>query len=171
VPAPAARIVVADANVLINLIHAGQLALLAALPGHEFVIPDDVVSEIIDPEQHRVLEATFAAGHLRRETLTDPQEMARYADLRAIMGKGEAACLALAESRGWLIASDEKRLLRREVERRLGPGRLITTPGLFVLGIRAGVLSIEEADRAKDLLEQRRFRMPFQSFRDVVGGQ
>jgi predicted nucleic acid-binding protein len=169
VPTPPARVVVADANVVINLIHAGQFALLGALPGYEFAIPEDVVSEITDPGQRRVLEAAPPAGRLRRETVADPQELARYAEFRGIMGKGEAACLALAECRGWLIASDEKRPLRREVERRLGPGRLITTPGLFVLGIRGGVLSIEEADRAKALLEQRRFRMPFRSFRDVVG--
>jgi hypothetical protein len=56
---------------------------------------------------------------------------------------------------------DERRALRREVERRLGQGRLITTPGLFVLGIQADVISVKEADRAKDLLEHRRFRMSF----------
>lgn len=163
------RIVVADANVLINLILVGQLPLLGALPEYEFVVPNDVVSEITDAQQRSALDATLAAGHLRQESIADSQELARYAELRAILGKGEAACLALAESRGWLIASDEKRTLRREVDRRLGPGRLITTPGLFVLGIRAGVLTIEEADRAKGLLEQSRFRMSFRSFRDVVG--
>jgi predicted nucleic acid-binding protein len=161
---------VADANVLINLIHAGHLGLLGTLPSYQFVIPDDVVSEIIEPEQRGVLDAAFAAGSLHQTTLADPQELALYADLRAILGRGEAACLALAQSRGWLLASDEKRVLRREVERRLGQGRLITTPGLFVLGIRAGVISVEEADRAKDLFEHR-FRMSFRSFRDVVGGQ
>ena len=169
-PVPA-RVVVADTNVLINLIHVGQLALLGALPGCEFVVPEDVVSEITDVQQRAAFDAALAAGHLRKEPITDPQELARYAEFRAIMGKGEAACIALAKSRGWLIASDEKRPLRREVHRWLGPGRLITTPGLFVVGIRAGVLTIEEADRAKDLLEQRRFRMSFRSFRDVVGNQ
>ena len=170
-PPPPARIVVTDANVLINLIHVGQLRLLGAIPGYEGVVPSDVVSEITDAQQRATLDAALAAGHVRQESMADPQELARFAELRAIMGQGEAACLALAESRGWLIASDEKRPLRREVDRRLGPGRLITTPGLFVLGIRAGVLTLEEADRAKDLLEQRRFRMSFRSLRDVVGTQ
>jgi predicted nucleic acid-binding protein len=168
---PPVRIIVADANVLINLIHVGQLALLGALPGYEFIVPHDVVSEITEVQQRATLEAALAAGHLRQESITDPQELAGYAELRAIMGRGEAACLALAESRGWLIASDEKRPLRREVDSRIGPGRLITTPGLFILAIRAGVLTIEEADCAKNLLEQRRFRMSFHSFRDVAGAQ
>jgi predicted nucleic acid-binding protein len=91
-----------------------------------------------------------------------------YAELRRIMGQGEAACLALAEARGWLIASDEKRRFRREVQARLGTGRLITTAGLFVLAIRAGLLSVEQSDQAKALLEQHRFRMAFGSFRELL---
>jgi hypothetical protein len=51
---------------------------------------------------------------------------------------------------------------------RLGEGRLVTTAGLFVLAIRAGILTVEEADQMKAVLEQRRFRMTFASFRDVL---
>ena len=47
-------------------------------------------------------------------------------------------------------------------------GRLVTTPGLFVLAIRSGALSIDAADEAKAILEQHRFRMSFKSFRDVL---
>ena len=164
-----ARIAVADANVLINLIHVQRLGMLASLPGYEFVAPDDVILEVTDPAQRSALEAALSAGHLRRETITDPKELARYAELRQVMGAGEAACVTLAEPRGWLIASDEKRRFRREVNERLGSGRLVTTPGLFVLAIRAGVMTVEEADQAKGILERHRFRMSFHSFRDVIG--
>ena len=160
---------VADANVLINLIHVQRLGMLASLPGYELVVPDNVISEITDSAQRSALEAALSAGHLRRDTVTNPEELARYVELRQVMGAGEAACVTLAEARGWLIASDEKRRLRREVTERLGPGRLVTTPGLFVLAIRAGVMTVEEADRAKGILEGHRFRMSFPSFRDVVG--
>jgi len=84
------------------------------------------------------------------------------------MGKGEAACLAMAEARGWMIASDEKKRFRREVTARLGLERLVTTAGLFVIAIRAGVISVEEADQAKEILERHRFRMAFRSFRELV---
>ena len=164
-----ARIAVADANVLINLIHVQRLGLLASLPGYEFVVPDNVISEITDSAQRAALEEGLSAGYLRRETISDPEGLARYAELRRVMGAGEAACVTLAEARGWLIASDEKRRLRREVNERLGPGRLVTTPGLFVLAIRAGVMTVEEADEAKGILEGHRFRMSFSSFRDVLG--
>ena len=33
------QVVVADANILINLIHVDQLNLLGRLPGYEFVVP------------------------------------------------------------------------------------------------------------------------------------
>ena len=161
------RVVVTDANIIINLVHAGRLALLGALPPYAFLVPEDVVGEIVDPTQREELEAAITAG-LMSETVTAPHELTRYAELRQVVGRGEAACLALAESRGWLIASDEKRRFRREVLARLGSGRLVTTPGLLVLAIRAGVMSVEEADDAKAILERNRFRMGFRSFREVI---
>jgi hypothetical protein len=61
-----------------------------------------------------------------------------------------------------------KRKFRREAIARLGEGRLVNTAGLFVLAIRAGLLSIEEAEQAKAELERHRFRMAFRSFRDLI---
>ena len=45
----------------------------------------------------------------------------------------------------------------------------MNTAGLFVLAIRAGLMSVDDADRAKAILEQHRFRLPFGSFRDLIG--
>lgn len=117
-------VVVSDANVLINLMHAGRLDLLGSLPAFEFVVPDHVIAEITVPGQRQALHIALTRGALRQQSMTDPRELATYAGLRCIMGSGEAACLALAEARGWLIASDEKRRFRREVIARLGEGRL-----------------------------------------------
>jgi predicted nucleic acid-binding protein len=91
-----------------------------------------------------------------------------YADLIQILGSGEAACLSLAECRQWLIASDEKKKFRRETLARLGTGRLLNTPGILTLAITSGILTVEDADGAKALLEQHRFTMSFSSFRDVL---
>jgi hypothetical protein len=51
---------------------------------------------------------------------------------------------------------------------RLGSGRILNTPGLYLLCIRSGLITVEEADAAKATLEQRRFRMVFASFRDLL---
>ena len=161
-------IIVTDANILINFIHVERLELLGTLSAYRFVVPDHVAAEITIPEQQQQLQAAFDRHDLEQESLTTPEELALYAELHRVMGQGEAACLAMAESRGWLIASDERRRFRREVFSRLGEGWLVTTAGLFVLAIRAGVLTVEEADRMKAVLEQHRFRMTFASFRDVL---
>jgi hypothetical protein len=68
------------------------------------------------------------------------------------------------------VASDEGGAFRREADARLGTGRIINTPGLFLMAIRAGILSVEQADEAKEILERHRFRMRFRSFRELTGG-
>lgn len=163
------RTVVLDASVLINLIHAGRLDLLAKIEGYEFVVPEQVVAlEITYPDQARVLAEGLERGWVRREESTDTAEIALYAELAGVMGKGEAACLAVAACRGWMVGCDEGGRFRREAVARLGRERLVNTPGIIVLAIRRGLLSVEEADAIKDVLKERRYVMPFASFRDVL---
>lgn len=160
------RIVVSDANVLINLLHIDRLDLIVELEGYEFLIPENVNAEITRDRER--LDEFIQAGWLTVITLNTVPALELYADLVQRMGKGEAACLALAEVNGWLISSDEKKAFLREVEKRLAPGSLITTPGLMLLGIRANLMTLEEADVAKALLEVRKFRMSFGSFRELL---
>jgi len=134
----------------------------------EFVVPDEVIAEILDPDQQRVLGDALAAGALRRHSISSTEELATFAELTQIFGAGEAACLAVAENRNWLVACDEKRLFLREARKRLGDDRILNTAGLYVLWIRAGIVSIAEADTAKGILETRRFKLAFESFRDVI---
>jgi predicted nucleic acid-binding protein len=162
------RIVVADANILINLYHAGLLTLLEQLPGFEFVVPGEVDAEITDPDQRRLVDELFGRGKVRRLSLGSAGELAIYAELRTVMGSGEASCIALAETHGLYLASDERRVFLREAKTRVGEKRLLTTPGLFVLAIRAGILTLAAADAAKAVLEQHRFVMRFASFADVI---
>ena len=164
------RTVVVDANIVINLVHAGRLALLGTIPAYDFVVPEDVVAEIVDPAQREQLDRSIAEGRLCVETITDPDDLLQYAQFRRSLGKGEAACLVLAKRNGWLIASDEKGRFQREAITTLGTGRTVNTAGLFLVAIRAGVMSIEDADQAKSVLERHRFRLPFGSFRDLMSG-
>ena len=167
-PTGTTSIVITDTSILINLSHTGHLALLGRAVGLRFVVPDEVVAEVTEPEQLRTLEAAIADGSLSRESSTSPDELAIFAELSQVLGSGESACLALASSRGWLVACDEKRVFLREARSRLGDGRILNTPGLYVLWIRAGSLSVEEADAAKAILDTNRFKMAFSSFREVI---
>jgi predicted nucleic acid-binding protein len=162
------RVVVTDANILINLIHIGRLDLLGKLPPYSFVVPEEVVKEVKEPNQAVALHTAISSGLLQEVQLVAPAELKVYADLIQILGAGEAACLSLAECRQWFIASDEKKKFRRETLARLGTGRLLNTPGILTLAISGGILTVEDADRAKAVLEQHRFIMSFRSFRDVL---
>jgi predicted nucleic acid-binding protein len=162
------RVVVTDTNILINLLHIGRLDLLGQLPPYSFVVPEEVVKEVRDPQQAQALRTAMSSGLLSEVQLADPAELKVYADLIQILGSGEAACLSLAQCRHWLIASDEKKKFRRETLARLGAGRLLNTPGILSLAISGGIITVEDADRAKAVLEQHRFIMSFTSFRDVL---
>jgi len=138
------------------------------MEGFHFVVPDEVLAEVTQPDQRGIVEAALLEGILRREAISTPTELSLYADLLQILGSGESACLALATCRGWLIACDERGVFLREARNRLGDGRILNTAGLYLLWIRAGTLSVGDADRAKEVLESRRFKFAFRSFGDLV---
>lgn len=165
---PSSGTVVVDTSVLINLIHVRRLHLLGSLRGCEFIAPRQVMEQVTDPPRAQALAAALAQGHLRREPITDPAELAAYADLRQIMENGEAACLAIAQARGWVVSSDEGGRFVHHARQRLGEGRILNTPGILLLAIQQGLLSIDEADDLKEMLERRRFKMKFGSLRDLL---
>lgn len=165
------RVVVTDANILINLIHIGRLDLLGRMTGFEFVVPPEVVQEITEPSQAGSFTTALNQGILRQEALTEISALSLYAELVRTFGKGEAACLSLAVTKGWMIASDERRKFRREVLTRLGPNRLVNTPGILLLGILTGILSVAEGDATLQVLASHRFRVKFTSFRELLEEQ
>ena len=165
-----ARIVVTDANVLINLIHVDRLSVLGALPNLEFVVPPEVESEVRGPAQADALARAVGNGYLRRQSFTTIAELQRYARHAQVLGRGEAACLAMAEEHGWSIASDERGKFWKLASVSLGPGRVLNTPGVFVLAIRADLITVDQADIDKRTLANNRFTMAFASFREVIGG-
>jgi len=165
---PVIRVVVTDANILINLTHIGRLNLLGELPPYSFVVPEQVVREVREPAQAAAIQTAVASGLLQEVQLTGISELIVYAELVQTLGTGEAACLSLAQCRNWLVASDEKRKFYRETTGRLGAGRVINTVGILIHAITLGVITIEDADQAKRQLEGRKFVMKFSSFREVL---
>lgn len=88
-----------DACVLINLIHVGRLSVLGDLPGYEFVVPDQVYEEVTDRGQRQAIDDAIDHGKLRKESITDLSSTELYATLCASLGRGEAACIAMAVPR------------------------------------------------------------------------
>jgi predicted nucleic acid-binding protein len=167
-PAPVIHVVVTDTNILINLTHINRIDLLGKLPPYSFVVPEQVVKEVKELAQAAAIQAAITSGVLQEIQLNGLTELTIYAELVQTLGIGEAACLALAQCRSWLIASDERRKFYRETVARLGAGRLLNTAGILMHAIKLGVITIEDADHAKALLEQRKFVMKFASFRDLL---
>jgi predicted nucleic acid-binding protein len=157
-----------DANVLLNLALVNRLDLLGALSDLAFCSPEEVLAEIVSERERILVHASRTRGDLGDIAFSEVAELALFVELRQSLGMGEAACLALAVHRGALVASDEKRAFRREAETRLGPSRILNTPGLLLLAIRRGLLTITEADELKRALEAKRFRMKFGSFEELL---
>lgn len=165
-------IVVADRSVLVNLAIVDRLDLLGALRRFRFRVPEDVVAEVQRPNQRELLERALRDEHLHRASLTGIEALDRYRRLRHDigLGRGEAACLALALIEGWALACDvpEKGVFRREARELLGEGRLVNTQDLFLLAIREDYWNPSEADRAKEALERKRNRMAIRSFPQLM---
>ena len=161
-------VVVTDANVLINLLRIGQLPLLGKLDAYRFLVPEEVVAEVTDPDQREALSSALAAGYLRQAVVDTMESLALFAELRDVMGRGEAACLALAATTGCHIASDEKKRFRRRAVELIGEERIVRTEGILLEAIRQGRISVAEADEFKEALAANRYSMPFQSFSDLL---
>lgn len=157
-----------DASVLINFLILDGLGILAALPGFRFVVLDAVEHEVLRPQQQSTLARGIQQRLLDRVGAATPQELEIFAEHRRVMGLGEAACLAAAEARGWMLASDERRLFRRIARERIGDSRILTTPGILVLAEEAGVITIEELRGAREVLERNRFRVLPEAWGELV---
>lgn len=161
-------VVVTDANVLINFCLINQVSLLGALPDLIFVVPAEVLDEITDPSQRELVNTEIEAGHLKTAVLDSTQALQLFAQLRGLMGQGEAACLAMASIEGAHIASDERKRFRRKAVELLGEHRILRTEDLFLRAISGGLITVAEADAFKGVLEKNRYVMSFASFSDLL---
>ena len=101
-------VVITDTNVLINFLHIGQLTLLGELSAYRFQLPTEVFQELTDPEQRASVDNAIAAGQLDLLIIDELDALALFGDLRDLMGRGEAACLALAVTTAY-SAQDDRR--------------------------------------------------------------
>jgi len=99
---------VLDASVLINFLILNRVVILANLGGYRFVVLDAVEREVLRQQQQITLAAAFEQQLVDQVGAATPKELDIFAEHQRVMGLGEAACLAAAETRGWMLASDER---------------------------------------------------------------
>src|SRR5437773_1044843 len=95
-----------DTCVLINFLRVKRLDLICRHKEYRFVVTEHVKAEITDPLQLAEVEAAIAAGDIEDIVVTEPAELTLFGVLAARLGAGEAAAIAVAASRNWMIATD-----------------------------------------------------------------
>lgn len=160
--------VVADSSFLINFLVVDRMDVLGLLTQFRFHVVNHVRAEIRYDDQRARLRAAIESGVVAEIEITDPGEIRLYDELRRVLGDGESASLAVAVSRRWVIAADEKGRFRRELFARLGEGYLLDTLGALLTAIRAGVIIVEEAEALRARLRENRFEMDPTPFDELL---
>ena len=154
-PSSMSRII--DACCTINLYAAGNLLTLLPSLGTEWYITENVTTETryirkVDPDEPTKLvkdlidlRPALDTGVLRCCAASE-EELASFVELSVVLDDGEAMCLAIAQSRGWILATDDRKARRIARERGVF---LISTPEL--LKHWATTTGADEVDVARTL--------------------
>jgi len=149
-------IVVADTSVIINFLRIDRMDLIGAHP-RPFIVTDHVADEITDsyPEQRARFHAALGAGHITQHRVDDPAEVGIFLRLSAKgrLGSGERSAIAVALHRGFALAIDDSRAIRRAIwEAGIAgnPLTVIRTQDVIVHLIKAKLLEIDVADAIKE---------------------
>lgn len=138
---------IVDACCLINLYAAGNLEKLLAGCGGTFHVSDEVRSEATvfrqpDPENPSLLvpapidlSPVIARGLIQRCRLEDDDEIALFVEYVSQIDDGEASCLAIAKSRGWMVATDDRKAIRLASASGIA---VVTTPELVKRWVNSG---------------------------------
>ena len=161
--------IVIDASVLLNFVKIERIELLSQLDT-SVVLLDQVLDEVIRPEQRETVEGAVKAGILDLQSVRNPVEVALFANLRADgrLGAGECAVLAVALNRNWVAGLQDRRA-RIEGQRRREDLALWQTEDLVLKLIRSGHLTLNEADGfLVEWAAKHRFKSRLTSFRDLI---
>jgi predicted nucleic acid-binding protein len=157
-----------DACILINLLRVHRLDLLGAVPPYVFCVPTEALQEVTYPDQQAELKEALDRGWIQETHLETIAELQVFTRANEQLGSGESACLALMEVRNWILGTDDSKGAKWKKVISAPGIKVLNTPGILLLAIRQGVLTVQQADGIKTALETNRFRMDFASFRDLM---
>lgn len=164
--------IVFDTCVISNFSLAGALDILECLYGNKAAITEFVAAEVLRGIQagHAPLDAipkAVRAGWLKEAGLRSGEEKMLFETLSRSLGLGEASSIAVAKSRGFSFASDD-RVARAEAARLGVP--LTGTLGILIKAARAGVCDLRTADGyLAKMIEAGPFS-PVRSLREIPSG-
>jgi predicted nucleic acid-binding protein len=140
--------VVFDCCCLSNFALSGSMFILENLYGDKALVTEFVLAEVVRGIQsgHKDLERIQGAlnkGWLRQVHVRRQEEKSLFETLSVSLGLGEASSIAVAQSRGFLLASDD-RAARREAG--LLGIKLTRTLGILRKAVKHNLVKINEAD-------------------------
>lgn len=155
-----ARRVVLDATVLINFGGVRRMAWLGLFEGTQIIAVREAVDEVRRLPERDEVEHAIESGLIHLHTLRSVPELTLFgAFVGQGLGRGEAATLAAAEAHGWQVGTDDRHA-RSLVLARRGRECLTGTLGLLITLVRAGAVSLDEADRGLRSMVARGYRSP-----------
>lgn len=163
-----------DATVLSNFAAANQLSVLEArYRGASFTtieVSDELQRGVKAGYEHlepalQQIETVNPDGWLRVLTPNSADEHRLRMALDRSLDPGEASCLALAASRGLILATDD--LAARRLAESEGVS-LTGTLGVLVALVRHNALSLPGANAMLEAMIQRRYRSPVDKLDDLI---
>ena len=138
-----------DACIVITFATGGYLSVIEDLRLHSVCIAARAAGEVIREPGHGALQRAIAARRVTLETIdleidAEQQALARFDSRPAFRNRGEAEVLALALTRGYIVASDEN-AVRKSARNELGPSRVVGTIDLLRWAVRENRLSVAAA--------------------------
>jgi len=130
--------VMIDACCLINLYAAGDLRTRLLVHGRKWCVPSVVLRESLYIHQVQTdgttvkiaieIQSLIDDGSVNSCDATDGAELDLFVDFAAKIDDGEAMALAIAKSRGWTVATDDRKAIRLAGEHSIS---ILTTPDLM----------------------------------------
>jgi len=135
-----------DACCLINLFASGSVRSIIESCEGEFYVSNQARGESLTIRQPDSKDASLlvpvpidlseliADGTVKECRVEGEAEHRSYVEFAAQLDDGEASCLAIAKSRGWLVATDDRKAIRWASAAGI---KVITTPELVELWAKA----------------------------------
>ena len=159
-----------DTVVLSNFTLAGRLDVLIRRYGKRAHLTQEVLGEISDGVAAgyaalRAVEDAVAARDLSSAKPLTVEERPLFGDLLRPLSSGEASCLACAQIRGGIVATDDRAARSACDDRRIP---CTGTIGILRACCRDGSLSATEADAALQAMVDAGFYSPVRWLSDLV---
>lgn len=166
--------IITNNTVLSNLACVDSLDLLQDLYEDRLCTSLQVADEIREGVRCGYSFLSGAQRHLTTESddgwiqvlsVQGPDEQSPYPELHQFLDAGEAECLALAITRGFMFATDDKAARRYAKRQRVA---LTGTLGILIQSVRREMLTLQQANTHLQEMIRQRYRSPVNQLDDWV---